>query len=70
MVPCISDDNNEQKTNQKHNSLKIIKTLLRFNDFKTIVHLVGFLFIVVQFRSSRLVTIYRTTAASFSLENF
>jgi hypothetical protein len=28
MVPCISDDNNELKTNQMHNSLKIIKILL------------------------------------------
>jgi hypothetical protein len=28
MVPCISDDNNELKTNQLHNSLKIIKILL------------------------------------------
>jgi hypothetical protein len=28
MVPCIRDDNNEYKTNQMHNSLKIIETLL------------------------------------------
>jgi hypothetical protein len=28
MVPCISDDNNEYKTNQMQNSIKIIKILL------------------------------------------
>jgi hypothetical protein len=28
MVPCINHDNNKLKTNQMHNSLKIIKTLL------------------------------------------
>jgi hypothetical protein len=30
MVPYISDDNNESKANQMHNSLKIIKTLLYY----------------------------------------